>query len=91
MKEYRRVMAKDKTTIKTTALRDIWSNNSPGLHHSGAQKMREESVNQNIREQIRASAIMIEIAPKVVRTENTFKLFLQIFKKFYTAASHYFC
>ncbi len=71
MKEYRRVMAKDKITIKVTTLRDTWSNNPPGLHHSGAQKIRDESVNQNMREQIRASARIIEMEPKVVRTENT--------------------
>ncbi len=90
MKEYRRVTAKDKIIINTTTLRDIWSNIPPGRHHSGAQKMRE-STNQNITEQINASAIIIETAPKVVRTENTLKLFLQILKKFYTVASHYFC
>lgn len=75
-------MAIDKTTIKVTELSDKWSNNSPGIHQSGAQKMREESVNQKIKEQINASVIIIEIEPKVVRTENMLKSFLRILKKF---------
>ncbi len=83
-------MAKDKITIKVIMLRDTWFKNPPASYHFGVQKMHE-SVIQNVREQINASAIIIEMQPKVVRTENIQKLLLKSFEKSYTVASHYFC